>query len=77
MSDQEQIAKDQGTAANPWPHPRPDIMTETHGILLTQFYSEGLDTLGMISELAKCCDLRPSQARNIVLYWMISEGLRL
>ena len=75
--EREIIAKDQGTDANPWPHPRPDNMTETHSILLKQFWSEGMTPTPMIAELATLCDLKPHEARRIVMHWMWSENFRV
>lgn len=72
------IAKDQGTENNPWPHPRPDYMTETHCILLKTFWEEGMTPTPMITELNQCCpQLSPSQCRNIVMHWMWSENMRI
>lgn len=68
------IAKDQGTNANPWPHPRPDTMTDVHELLLKEFWKEGLTPTGLIAELASACSLSFTEARKIVMHWMWKAG---
>ena len=61
-----------------WPHRRPPYYTEVHGLVLHQFWKEGMTPTPMMMELGKYMpDLTPVQCREIVCYWMWSENLRI
>ena len=75
---EEIVAKDQGTDANPWPHPRPDYMTETHNIILKELWKEGLTPTPMIEEMCKLFpEFKPHEIRRIVMHWMWCDNFRM
>jgi hypothetical protein len=58
-------------------HPRPEGMTEVHVLILTQLWFEGLTPTSLIMELSTLCDLKPHEARNIVMHWLWKENFKL
>lgn len=61
-----------------WSSRKPSYYTDTHAILLKEFWKEGMTPTPMMLELRECIPtLSPVQCREIVCYWMWSENLRM